>query len=224
MRTHFPCKFCGAKFVSESRYLRHRCKEMIRDEEIRSPIGQAAWSFYQEWMKNQKRLVPSIQSFMKSNFYVSFIKFAAFVKKYAIPDSKLYIKVMIENGVDPTIWTNDEIYSIYIQYLDRQASATQQANITMKTLYNLSKAAECDISEIFDHLTHSEVIALLKQRRLSPWILIFSKKFNNFVQSASTEQNAIYFALIKQRFWQERFAKYPDDVKKMKEHVKMLGI
>ena len=50
----FTCKFCGKNFVHEGWYLKHRCKEMARDEAIRTPEGQAAWEFYKLWLSKSK--------------------------------------------------------------------------------------------------------------------------------------------------------------------------
>ena len=70
-RNHFRCSFCNATFVTEDRYIKHNCKHMKRAEEMKSPIGQAAWAFYQAWMKAYHRMVPNIDSFTKSKFYQS---------------------------------------------------------------------------------------------------------------------------------------------------------
>ncbi len=77
MKEHrYECQFCGTKFQSESRYLKHRCKQMIRDEEFRTPVGQAAWLYYQQWMKAYRRQAPKASSFLHSKYYNSFVRFA----------------------------------------------------------------------------------------------------------------------------------------------------
>ena len=52
----YTCKACHRSFVLETRFLQHRCNQMKRDDELKSPEGQAAWNFYQIWFKHQKRL------------------------------------------------------------------------------------------------------------------------------------------------------------------------
>ena len=81
----WECKFCGTRFKLENRYMVHRCKAMKRDEQIRTPLGQSAWSYYQKWMKAYRRAVPSIETFLTSNFYTTFIKFAKFAQKVGLP-------------------------------------------------------------------------------------------------------------------------------------------
>ena len=224
-KEHFECSFCHTKFVTEDRYLKHHCKQMQRDEEFRTTTGQAAWLFYQNWMKAYKRMVPSAQSFLKSKYYQSFFRFAQHVKKLNIPDVDAFIALMKEKDISPTIWTNDQVYALYLEYLDRRASPTSQAKITIDTLFKIAEIAECDVGEIFDVLQPNEVIALLRERRLSPWILLFSHNFKEFlIHKASDEQRIIMESIIRPHYWADKFKKNPNAVEMMKQYVEELGI
>ena len=73
--------------------------------------------------------------------------------------------------------------------MDRKAPPVKQAEITINTLFDLSHERECEVADIFDVLTPNEVIQLLRQRRLSPWILLNSTKFKQFfVNRVSSEE------------------------------------
>ena len=224
-RNHFKCTYCGSTFVTEDRYLKHHCKQMKRAEEMKSPIGQGAWAFYQAWMKAYKRMVPHIDSFTKSKYYQSFIRFAEHVKKLNIPDPEAFIALMKDKDISPTIWTNDQVYAMYLEYLDRRASPTSQAQITIDTLFKIADAADCETSEVFDILTGNEIIVLLRERRLSPWILLFSKKFKNMlIHNVTDEQRIIMESIIRPRYWTAKFKKRPEDVATMRKYVEELDI
>jgi len=224
-RNHFRCTFCSATFVTEDRYIKHNCKHMKRAEEMKSPIGQAAWAFYQSWMKAYHRMVPSIDSFTKSKFYQSFIRFATHVKKLNIPDPEAFIALMKEKDISPTIWTNDQVYAIYLEFLDRRASPTSQAKITINTLFKIADACECEVSEVFDMLTGNEIIILLRERRLSPWILLVSKKFKQMlIKNVTDEQRIIMESIIRPNYWIQKFKKCPEDVETMRKYVEELDI
>jgi len=224
-KEHFECSYCSAKFVTEDRYLKHHCKQMQRNEEFRTPIGQAAWLFYQKWMKAYKRMVPNSQSFLKSKYYQSFNRFAQRVKKLNFPDVDAFVALMKEKDISPTLWTNDQVYAIYLEYLDRRASPLSQAKVTIDTLFKIADAAECEVNEIFDILQPNEVITLLRERRLSPWILLFSPKFKELlIHQTSDEQRIIMESIIRPHYWVDKFGKQPNDVEMMKKYVEELDI
>jgi len=143
-KERFSCNYCTATFVTEDRYVKHYCKQMQRIDELQTPTGQAAWAFYQRWMKAYRRMVPHIDSFSKSKYYQSFVRFAESVKRLNIPDPEAFINLMKEKDISPTIWTNDQVYALYLEFLDRRATPISQAKITINTIFNIADAADCE--------------------------------------------------------------------------------
>ena len=222
---HFECKFCKNKFVHEERYLKHRCKHMERAEEIQTQTGQMAWLYYQKWMKAYRRMVPAIESFMVSKYYQCFIRFTKHAQKLNLPDIDTFILLMKKEDISPTIWTNDQVYSIYLEYLDRRAAPAHQAKITVNTLFKIADEKECDVSEVFEILEPNEVIDLLRERRLSPWLILFSGKFKQMlINETTTEQRIIMETIIRPKYWAEKFTKHASDVELMKKYIEELGL
>lgn len=221
----YECNFCNAKFKLEARFLKHNCKEMKRDAEFRTTIGQAAWMYYQTWMKTGRKLVPQPKSFLHSRFYNSFIRFAHHVKKVHLPDVNGFIQFMRDHNMTPTMWTSDQVYPKYLEYLDRRSPPTKRASTTIDTLYSIAEAADVDVSEVFDVLDASDVITLLRRRSISPWILLHSTKFKQFFATRMTGQERIILeSLIRLDFWTEKFTKNPKMVEMMKVFVEELKL
>lgn len=221
----FECSFCHTKFVSEDRFLKHKCKQMIRDEQFRMAIGQAAWIYYQYWMKVQHRQVPRSTSFLHSKYYTSFIRFAEFVKKVQLPEPETFIWLMTEKEILPPMWDKDQVYAIYLEFLDMQGNPKKQAETTINTLFQAADAAECEVEEIFEVLTPNDVMQLLRQRRLSPWLLLNSKKFMKFfVERLSSGEQIVMESIIRPNHWAEKFKKRPKDVELMKRFVSELKL
>lgn len=205
--------------------MKHRCKAMDRDEEIRTPIGIAALEYYRLWMTAQKRMMPTVETFLNSKLYTTFVEFAKFAQKTGIPNTEQYIKYMIRKDVHPTIWKNDMIYGEYLQYLDRGADPGVQIQGTINNILDISDHLECDTSDIFEHLTAADIITLLKQRQLTPWVLLRSKKFRDFcVEKANTEQRLVIQSIIKPKIWVQRFKDNPEVVEYIKEVVGALDL
>jgi len=197
---------------------------MQRDEEFRTPIGQAAWMYYQEWMKVHRRQVPRADSFLHSKFYRSFIKFSKFVRTVQMPDPKLFIWLMKEKDVEPVLWATDGAYAAYLEFTDRKGDPRTQANITIDTIFKIADVAEVSHTDVFDVVTSAEVIQLLRQRRLSPWLLLHSKKFHTFVLNSSSEERTILETIIRPKYWGKKFQDNPETVALMKRYVSELNL
>lgn len=221
----YQCKFCKTRFVYEDRFIAHRCKQMIRDEEFRTPEGQAAWIHYQSWMKAYRRMVPNSSGFLQSKYYNSFMKFARFCKDANVPDTETYIWLMKERDISPTIWTNDQVYGLYLEFMDRKLPPMKHAQITVDTILDLADDFQCTSSEVFDHITPNELIQLLRQRQLSPWILLHSGKFKHFfINKLSVEERIIMESIIRPPYWATKFQTCQSDVNQMKKFVSELKL
>ena len=222
---HYQCHFCGKRFKFEKRFIDHKCTPMRREEKLRTPLGQAAWQFYQDWMKLQRKRVPETKSFLKSRFYESFNRFSIHVKKLNLPNPQMFMKLMIDKGFDPTMWTTDPAYVEYMEHLDMVASSHEHAQITVDTILQLADVLECDTGDIFSELTANEVIELIKERKLSPWILLHSPKFMIFFRDNTTpEQKIVLESLVRYNYWVTQFDKKPKDVEMMKVIVKEMNL
>jgi len=198
---------------------------MIRDEDFRSPDGQAAWLYYQKWMKAYRRLVPNSKSFLNSKFFSSFLKFAKFVKKVQIPDTDAFIRLMKEKDISPTLWTNDQVYVLYLEFVDRTVSPLKHAEITINTLFDVAEGYEVDVADIFTVVNPNEMIQLLRQRKLSPWILLNSPKFRDFfVNKTSSEEKVILESIIRPPYWKKKFSSNQNNLEIMKRYVSELHL
>lgn len=221
----FKCRFCGKPFVRENYYLKHECKEMKRAEEFRTPIGQAAWRFYQRWLaKNNKRVI-SHESFLTSHYYNAFINYAKFVKNMRLPDPDRFIWLMVQKKYSPHVWTEDTVYRTYLEFLDLQGDPLDRAGDTIKSIQRMAREKECKIYEIFDHMTAPELYHRLYTRELSPWLLFHSKRFWDFYNTKTdTAVQAMIDSLIRLDFWKTQFAKHPKVHNDLKNMVKRLNL
>lgn len=222
---NFRCNHCGHAFVHEERLLRHRCKEMIRKDEFQTPQGQAAWQYFQIWMKANHRLVQPVKAFLHSKFYGAFMRFAKFCKETRIPDPEMYIRYMIQLDAQPAMWTNNQIYASFIEHMDRNVPPIKNAKITIETLFNTAEDLGCTVDLVFDKIDPNDLIQLLIQRRLSAWFLLKSPKFHKFYsQRMSKEQRMLLETIVIPKIWAAKLKKHPEDVEKIESFVKALGL
>jgi hypothetical protein len=222
---NFRCSHCGHNFVYEDRLLKHRCKQMLRKEEFQTPLGQAAWQHFQTWMRSNHKLIPAAKAFLHSKFYGAFMRFAKFCKDTRIPDPELYIRFMIKLDIPPSMFTNNQIYAAFIEEMDKNVPAVKNAKITIETLFNTAEDMGCTVDEVFDKIDPNDLIQLLIQRKVSPWLLLRSPKFNKLYHSRmSKDQRMVLETIIIPKIWAQKLKNHPEDVEKIEQFVKALGL
>lgn len=219
----FECKWCHKTFKQESRYLAHRCKTMQKQEELRSPIGQAALQYYKAWFEAQGRTVAD-EAFASSKMYGSFIEFAKFVKGLALPTPKRFISIMVARGIEPRAWTSDASYTMYMEYLDNVASPVELIRISVSTILSLSDRLAIDPSQFFVTISTQDVIILVQRRKLSPWIMLLSSSCVAMLRSASADQTRTLQTLVPPELWRNRFKANPEAVSTARTCIRELGI
>lgn len=221
---NYQCKFCEKRFIKESWYLAHKCKQMRRAETLQSVDGQAAWDTYQTWMLFQKKVVSRTESFIDSRFFNSLLKFVKWSRDVGIPDRKIFIRFMVEQNISPLIWTNDEIYTSFLEYFDLRVAPLDHVRIAVDTLLDLCEEYECEASHIFEKIDPNVVIINLRQRKLSPWLLLNSKAFRHMFANRTTEhQKIVLQTLIRYDHWKKQFDKNKSVLDEIKIIIQSMG-
>jgi hypothetical protein len=198
---------------------------MKRTREFNTPQGQAAWLYYQTWFKTMKKMPPRADAFLTSSFYRTFNNFAEFARKVQLPTPDKFIWLMVEKDLPPNMWMRDEPYAMYMDYLEHRVPPMDQVRLSIDTLFSYADRFEVDVGDIFEHLHPSDLIQLVRTRRVSPWLLLCSKKFKMFfVDKASQEQQMILETLIRFDSWAERLSKDPVLTENIKRCVRELNL
>lgn len=183
-KVKWTCEFCLHDFASERTFMKHRCRERERIEELRGPIGQSAYAFYSDWMRLNKRSVPPMETFASSSYYNSFIKFANHVRRVNMPNPPGFVKAMVENGnVQPVLWCRDNVYAMYLQGYDKIVNPTTQFINSVDMVMELAKDYECEPRDVFKQLGVTKILDLVQKRKLSPWFLVSSGAFREYMKS-----------------------------------------
>lgn len=224
-QAQFTCKWCHKQFVREQYYLAHKCSRMKRDEEIKSPLGQAALAYYQHWFRVQRRQVPRPEAFLTSTKYRTMLNFAEYVKRIGIQQPEKFIWLMVERDMDPIFWTTKEAYGMYLSFIDNDQPPMEQVLATVDALSAYADKHEIDISDVFEVMTPAEALSMIEARKLSPWLLILSRKFHSmYISRGTTEQQELIESLIRPELWEQKFKKQPNLVKSIKRLVKEMQI
>jgi hypothetical protein len=198
---------------------------MKRQEELHSSQGQAAWLLYQAWFKAMKKMPPRIDAFPVSKYFRTFMNIAAFVQHVNLPKPEKFVWLMVQKDFPPTMWLLDEAYALYIEYLEYNTPPIEQVQISIDTLFSVADKHNVDVDQVFTKIHPNDLIQMIRARRLSPWLLLMSKKFKEyFVKTVSQEQRIILETLIRPDTWADRFEKHGETVTKIKQCVQELNL
>lgn len=178
------CDYCDKNFVRESAFMRHFCKGKAKINELRSPIGQAAYSYYCTWMKVQRHTVPPIETFSNSTQYNAFIKFSEWAQRTNLPKVEDFIKFMVETDTRPPLWARDNAYALYIKRFDKLVTPERQFIESLECIKALAEDMKVKpVGKVFEALGVAELIALIRRRKLTFWFLLASRKFKDYLNS-----------------------------------------
>ena len=223
--SYHECKYCLQKFARESNYNKHQCEQMVKAKIMRMPVGVSAYEYYCLWFKQKGYRIRNKEEFMDSRSFKSFINFSKFARKMAIPAIEKYIELMVELDIHPKDWSNRAVYDHYINNLDLNLTADEQFDISMATIYELARIYDCETSEVFLFMEPADIIKIVQAKKLSPWFLLNSVQFLNFISRQLTrEQRILLDKYINSPKWEKEFKKYPKRVSKFRGKVKKAGL
>lgn len=220
----FQCKHCKRTFKREATFLNHKCKDMIRLEQVQSINGQQAYQFYKRWLLKTRKSQQTIEAFMQSTYFNSLLRFVDFCKSHNVLDPISYIDKMVELKISPSLWDRQEAYTFYLEKLDKQVDPYILAEKTLKILMELQGALEIEMSEVFNVLAFGEIISLIEKRHLSPWILLSSSVFKNWIMSLDEKEASYVMDAIKPNYWKVLFDQNQTVVSDMQLLAKGVGL
>lgn len=221
---NWHCHYCNHRFKNEMTFMKHHCEPKRRAQELMTPLGQSAYGYYREWMRLKKYSQPSSVAFLESKYYRAFINFSQMVVNTGISKPERYIALMIEAGILPILWCRDQCYSVYLDWIDKLSDPLDQVQESINFLYDICERENTDLSSIFCHLGAQRILSLVRQRRLSPWLLFCSASFGVLLKTLDKEQLSAFNTVVNSSYWASRFQTERSTVSIIKSIVKELGL
>lgn len=218
------CSYCTKNFSGELTFMKHHCEPRRRALELVTPLGQAAYGYYREWMRLKKFSQPSSAAFLESRYYRAFINFSQLVINANISKPDKFLQLMVQNEILPILWCRDSAYAIYLDWVDKLSNPLDQVQESINYLFDICEKESCNMSTIFSHMGSERVLSLIRQRRLSPWLIFCSPKFGTFLKSIDKAQLSSFNTVVNSSYWAERFQKDKLIVSTIKEIVKEVGL
>lgn len=173
--TDFKCKFCNKSFKRESAFVNHMCKTKRRWEvrnELASLVAFDAYEiFYEREMKSKK----DINDFIKSSYYLDFIKYGRFIVEYDIPYIHSYVHWCIVNKIKLSKWSSPLNYDEFLH--DHIINKEEPEKAIERSIIEIEKWAKKENKNYYDFFREAELNEaawMIRTGRVSPWMIYAS--------------------------------------------------
>lgn len=218
------CHYCSKRFMHEGPFMKHKCEPKRRALELMSPLGQAAFDYYRTWMKLKRHSQPGAPAFLESKYYRAFINFANLIIKANISKPDKYMEIMVAHEIQPVLWCRDQVYSLYTEWSDRLQDPIEQVQDSINYLLDICEKENIDLPKIVSHLGPQRILSLIRQRRLTPWLVFCSTQFCDMLRSLDTGELTAFNAVVNASYWGNNFKNKPEVVTNIKTITNSLGI
>jgi hypothetical protein len=218
-KSGWHCEFCEKTFVYEKSYLSHLCKQKIRNSEVQTVLGQAAFANYNVWMKARRFSEQSIGTFIKSKNYAAFIRFTEYAFKVKL-NAPEFIRFIVSQHSDmmPSIWKNSELFSNYLIYRECKLNPFEQTCSSIEFITKICEKKEIDFKDYFIKVSFNEILNDVQLKKISPWFIFTSNMGNSFLNSLDRHDKRLFEKTIDRNAWYEIFVnKRPADFKELEE-------
>ena len=222
--TGFTCTDCKKSIKSEKVFLKHTCKEKIRREVMASPDGILGFTYYTYWLKIKNHGECSLETYLTSSYFNTFTNFSKFIKSHNVPRPYKYIDFMIRRKILPNLWTNSDIFSVYLNWHDANCDPYEEAKKTIENIMITCDSLEIQCQDFFTKINMNHIIDMVQKRMLSPWILLNSSTFKTEIEKLSTGERIIIGKSIGFSYWFKQLNSKQNICSDMKEICKDIGI
>jgi len=153
----------------------------------------------------------TIEDFINSRYYASFIKFARKLMDLRPVDQGRFVDYVFSKGIKDRDWCKDKVYEAYIVELLAKEPATRGLERSIESMGAWADKHEVPLNEFFIHVSPSEATHMVQMGKISPWVLYLAETADILWERLSDEQASIIGSVIDPRIWKAKFELKKDD-------------
>lgn len=221
----YECEYCDKRFINLNKFKTHSCKYTKRADIIDTPEFKSAFSLYKSWRKYTSFPCKNNKEFIKSKYFISFIKFSNFNEKYGIPDLPHYFEYMQHTSPMPSSWVNEDLYLKYIEYFDNTKTNEELIHLSIKTIHKLQDIFQCELNQTVFNLSYMEMVRLISSRKLSPIFLLLWRPFYVYLSTKLTKmEKAALLCVVDNVKWSNYFKNNKIEIEHIKKIMDKYGL
>jgi len=221
----YKCKFCGKGFMKESTLAAHLCESKRRHQqkdEVGVRLGFNAWIKFYELTQGSAK-TKTYEDFSESPYYKAFVKFGRHLHGIRAINPAGYTEWVIKNNKKLDHWTRDAFYDQYLlEYLRREnpQDALERAIVEMQAWADEHSSV---VNHFFRYSSTNRMCAMIKNGRVSPWVIYCSDTGIEALGKLNDEQIAMIYPWIDPEFWNKKLKDYLADAEWCKHVLREAG-
>jgi len=166
----------------------------------------------------------SIEDFIASKYYTTFIKFARHLMDLRPVDQGRFVDFVFRNGIKERDWCKDKIYEAYILDLLQKEPADRGVERSINTMQQWAEAEGKDFTDFFREVAPAEAAHIIKMGKLSPWVLYLAESSDSLWGRLSEEQADMISSLVDPKIWRLKFELKKEDCTFIRDLLKDFGL
>jgi hypothetical protein len=209
----YQCRFCNKNFRRETSLLSHICEQKKRFQS-RNDIAvqwglQSYLKFYQYSQPGNR--VRTWDDFVTSPYYRAFVKFGNYCYTTPVIAPIQYLEWLLKKNKKLDHWCKDSNYNEFLlQHLKTEA-VEDALTRAIKWSISWEEQNNAPARDCIRYSSTNVVCHAIVSGRVSAWAIYNSSSGRDFLNRLSGEQLKMVYDYIDPEFWQNKFAKYPED-------------
>lgn len=203
--TKHRCKYCEREFARIATVSTHKCQPRERFIYITKTVkGVAFYNLYKQYCGSKRyRVLPHIE-FTSSTLYTFLHKGYEFARKKNIPNIGIFFEYTVKKGIPVQLIGFEETYQEYLTYIDTEMEPSDCIEQSISWIIRHCNKMDVEPSKFFNHINTNTLLHDIKQRRLTPWILLSSEKFRTKMLNSSPEQYNVFSYYVNLIAWKHK--------------------
>ena len=221
----FTCQYCKHGFSRESTLITHVCEPKRRYLAKTDKHVVVAFDAFQRFFKFcQGGKEKTYDDFVKSQYYIAFVKFGSFVSNVnpLYPDK--FIDYVVKSGVKLDQWCKDSIYDKYVLDLVKTECVEVALERSVKHMVAWGEENNAEWNHYFKYVSLSRATFDIKDGKISPWVVLNCNSGKELLRKLDDVQLQAISSIMDLPYWLSKFKKKPTDVDLVKTVIKQSNI
>ncbi len=220
----FECEFCNAEFVKETTLVKHICERKRRHQDKNLQGNRIGFqSFLQFYSKNISKKPKDYHDFIKSAYYIAFVKFGNYCVNTNVLNVSRYVDWLLKEKISIDSWTKDSNYTKFIIDYCKVEDPLDAIARSIETTIELAVQDKVVTKDIFRYGNKNRICFEITKGKISPWMLYHSESGLKFVESLDSTQQRMILEYINPEQWAIKFKRSSNIIPEVKELLRAGG-
>lgn len=216
MTDKFRCNFCKREFIREKSLINHLCEMKRRWDNCDEKYVQIGFNTWLKWyelsgtnINNNKKY--SYDDFMRGKYYIAFVKFGKHVLDTKMLNPTQFISFVIKNHIRLDDWRKDSVYEAYVRDVCKREDVETALERYIQIIIGWARENDEIWTDFFANVHPNEALKLIRNGRISPWVILNSTTIYKLFDRMSEEQISLINDFIDLKSWKVRMLRNEED-------------